>query len=308
MVSTKILRRHPVCGDASFIFSRLVPYNRAMLEFLSPRLKEAVGHIDLSRLYELRVRADKPLLANLEGAFVPLGRCGPVRRTQDAVFPTAEEVEETLFAACGYSVHAVENELRQGFVTAQEGERVGIAGTYVYEGREVLSVRGITSLCIRVPHAVEGCAEAIYGRCLQEGLCSVLLLSPPGWGKTTLLRDLARLVCTRMGVNVLVSDERGELSAGDLGATSDIIRFADKRTAFTAGMRAMRPELIVTDELLTEDYEAVRRAVEGGVNVFASAHLTRFEDVPCKVFSRYVVLAGLGRVGTVLDGEGNALA
>ena len=95
-----------------------------MLEFLSPRLKEAVGHIDLSRLYELRVRADKPLLANLEGAFVPLGRCGPVRRAQDAVFPTAEEVEETLFAACGYSVHAVENELRQGFVTAQEGERV----------------------------------------------------------------------------------------------------------------------------------------------------------------------------------------
>ena len=136
----------------------------------------------------------------------------------------------------------------------------------------------------------------------------MLLLSPPGWGKTTLLRDLARLVCTRTGVNVLVSDERGELSAGDLGATSDIIRFADKRTAFTAGIRAMRPELIVTDELLTEDYEAVRRAVEGGVNVFASAHLTRFEDVPCKVFSRYVVLAGLGRVGTVLDGEGNALA
>ena len=226
----------------------------------------------------------------------------------ERLHPTQEEVDETLFSACGYSVHAVENELRQGFVTAAEGERVGIAGTFVFEGGRVLSVNGVTSLCIRVPHAVRGCAEEIYRRCLMEGLCSLLLLSPPGWGKTTLLRDLARLVCTRMGVNVLVSDERGELSAGDLGSTSDIIRFADKRTAFTAGIRAMRPELIVTDELLTEDYEAVRRAVEGGVNVFASAHLTRFEDVPCKVFSRYVVLEGLGRVGTVLDGEGNALA
>lgn len=63
----------------------------------------------------------------------------------------------------------------------------------------MLSVNGVTSLCIRVPHAVIGCAEEIYRRCLAGGLCSLLLLSPPGWGKTTLLRDLARLVSERTG-------------------------------------------------------------------------------------------------------------
>ncbi len=279
-----------------------------MLEFLSPRLKEAVSHVDQGHLFELRVRAARPLYGNILGAFVPLGRCGPVKMPQNALHPTQEEVDETLFSACGYSVHAVENELRQGFVTAAEGERVGIAGTFVFEGGRVLSVNGVTSLCIRVPHAVRGCAEEIYRRCLAGGLCSLLLLSPPGWGKTTLLRDLARLVSERTGANVLVSDERGELSAGETGPTSDIIRFADKATAFTAGIRAMRPDLIVTDELLPEDYGAVARAIAGGVSVFASAHLTRFEDVPQKLFARYVILKGVGGIGQVLGEDGNVLA
>ena len=279
-----------------------------MLEFLSPRLFDAVSHLELEKLFELRVRTGRPLYANIKGVFVPLGRCGPVKTPQNALHPTQKEVDETFLAACGYSVHAVENELREGFVTAASGERVGIAGTYVYEGGGVLSVHTITSLCIRVPHAVKGCAEEIYSRCLEEGLCSLLLLSPPGWGKTTLLRDLSRLVSERMGVNILVSDERGELSSDDLGKTADVIRFAAKPTAFTAGVRALRPDLIVTDELLPEDYAAVRRAVQGGVKVFASAHLTRFEDVPEKLFSRYVVLGGLGSIGRILDEGGHALA
>ncbi len=297
----------PFLGAAPFILRRPVPYNRAMLEFLSPRLKEAVSHVDLMQLYELRVRAGRPLYANIKGSSVPLGRCGRVQNKKSALHPTQEEVEETFYGACGYSVHAVENELRQGFVTAAEGERVGIAGTYVYEGKGVLSVHSVTSLCIRVPHEVKGCAEEIYKRCLAGGLCSLLLLSPPGWGKTTLLRDLSRLACERLRANVLVSDERGELSAGETGETSDVIRFAGKLTAFTAGIRAMRPDLIVTDELLPEDFEAVRRAIAGGVAVFASAHLTRYEDVREKLFSRYVLLSGLGRIKAVLDEAGNDL-
>ena len=70
----------------------------------------------------------------------------------------------------------------------------------------------------------------------------------------------------------------------------------------------MRPDLIVTDELLPEDYAAVRRAMEGGVCVFASAHLKRVCDVPQKLFERYVLLDGVGRVGAVCGADGNALA
>ncbi len=129
-------------------------------------------------------------------------------------------------------------------------------------------------------------------------------MAPPGEGKTTILRDLSRLISERTRLNILVSDERGELSAGDLGATSDVVRFADKLTVFTAGIRAMRPDLIVTDELLPEDYAAVRRARESGIQVLASAHLKEYADVPEKLFERYVMLNGLGKIGKILGGDG----
>lgn len=275
-----------------------------MLDFLPPRIAAALRYVNFNLLYELRVRADKPLRANVNGAFLCLGEHGACGE-RDALFPTQSEVEETLFAASGYSVYSVENQIRRGFVTARDGERIGIAGTFVYDEKGVLSVHGVTSLCIRIPHAIVGCAEEIYAACLADGVKSVLLLAPPGEGKTTLLRDLTRLLCRNTKCNVLVSDERGELSAGDLGETADVIRFADKLTAFTAGIRAMRPDVIVTDELLPEDYAAVRRATESGIAVFASAHLKRYADVPQKIFARYVILDGLGKVGSILKEDGN---
>lgn len=276
-----------------------------MLEFLPPRIQSALTYLNLNLLYELRIRADKPLRANLSGEFVYLGERGTVSDARSALVPTLKEVEDALFAASGYSVYSVENQIRHGFVTGKAGERIGIAGSFVYQGENVLSVHSVTSLCVRVPHGVTGCAEEIYASCFRDGICSVLLMSPPGQGKTTLLRDLSRLVCERTSLNVLVSDERGELSAGDLGATSDVVRFADKNTAFTEGIRAMRPDVIVTDELLESDYAAVKRAIESGIFVFASAHLTSYENVPHKIFSRYVLLNGLGSVGEILGENGD---
>lgn len=228
--------------------------------------------------------------------------------SRNALFPTEKEIEDALFAASGYSVYSVENQIKQGFITGKDGERIGIAGTYVYEGGGAHSIRSATSLCVRIPHAIEGCAEEIYQNCLADEMRSILLMSPPGEGKTTLLRDLCRLVCTRKRLNVLVSDERGELSAGDLGETCDIVRFADKLTVFTAGIRALRPDVIVTDELVGEDYRAVRRAIESGIFVFASAHLVRLADIPEKLFQRYVLLDGLGRVGNIYGAEGENVA
>lgn len=279
-----------------------------MLDFLSPRLKNAVRTVNLNLLYELRVRTDKPLRINLNGKFCYLSEKGVTEREARALIPTQSEIEETLFAASEYSVYAVENQLRRGFVTGREGERIGVAGTFVYDGAGVLSVHSVTSLCIRIPHSIAGCADAIYEKCFSQGICSVLILAPPGEGKTTILRELSRLISVYTKQNILVSDERGELSAGDLGDTSDVVRFADKLTVFTAGIRAMRPDVIVTDELLPEDYLAVKRAKESGIQVLASAHLRRYEDVPEKLFGRYVILDGLGKVGEILGEDGNALA
>ena len=279
-----------------------------MLDFLAPRLKNVLRSVNLNLLYELRIRTDKPFRINLNGVFCYLGEEGVTTNPERALIPTSDEVEETLFAASEYSVYAVENQLKCGFVTGKEGERIGVAGTFVYDGKGVLSVHTVTSLCIRIPHAILGCAKEIYEGCFSNGICSLLILAPPGEGKTTILRDLSRLISEQTRLNILVSDERGELSAGDLGDTSDVVRFADKLTVFTAGIRAMRPDLIVTDELLPEDYAAVKRAKESGIHVLASAHLRKYEDVPEKLFERYVILDGLGKVGKILGSNGENVA
>ena len=134
-------------------------------------------------------------------------------------------------------------------------------------------------------------------------------MSAPGLGKTTILRDLARILCEKTGKNLLICDERGEISMGDTGWTSDVMKFSDKANAFEAGIRAMRPEIIITDELSLEDCEAVKKAVFAGVFVIASAHFSKMEYLPQAfqgIFERYVLLeeGALGCVRAIYDADG----
>lgn len=108
------------------------------------------------------------------------------------------------------------------------------------------------------------------------------------------------------GKNILICDERGEISAGDTGATSDVLLYADKATAFEAGIRAMRPDIMITDELSAADCSAVERAIFGGVKVIASAHFSEIFDVKppfSGLFERYVLLDSktIGKVKAVYN-------
>ena len=112
------------------------------------------------------------------------------------------------------------DQLRSGYVTAAGGVRVGICGEGATREGELLSFRRITSLALRVPHALPGVARPLLPQLAEGGeLSNTLILSPPGLGKTTLLRDLIRCVSLGEGVRprrVGVADERGELGAGAL--------------------------------------------------------------------------------------------
>lgn len=171
-----------------------------------------------------------------------------------------------------------------------DGVRIGLCGTYVCDGDKVVSVRDFTSLCIRIPHNVKGCADEIKRTCFNSGGKNVLILSPPGAGKTTMLKDIADYFTSERRENVLICDERGELAC--FGGNADVISYADKRTAFIYGIRAMRPDIIITDELTEGDYAYVKKTMDSGVYVVASAHLYRAEDVPMKIFDYYVLLDG----------------
>ncbi len=283
-----------------------------MLDFLPQNVKQSLTHLNLQFVYELRIRADKPITVNYQGKYAYLGSYGLTNRKENALRCDKEEIGECVFRAGKYSVYSVEEQIRQGFLTAECGERIGLAGEFVLERGQPLAMRNFTSLCVRVPHEVYGSATEIYQRCMSDRVRSLLLMSPPGLGKTTILRDLCRIISEKTGKNLLVCDERGEISVGDVGDSGDVVRYADKATAFEAGVRAMRPDLIVTDELSAGDCQALERAIVAGVRVIASAHfshMNRVKEPFLGLFERFVLLdeREIGKIKGIYDEEGRAI-
>lgn len=283
-----------------------------MLDFLPMEIKDGLSHVNQKDVYEIRLRADKPTTVNFRGSYRYLGAYGLTEYSEQAIICTTFDIAECVYKAGEYSVYSVEEELKKGFLTARNGERIGLAGEYVFEKGQPLALRNFTSLCVRVPHEIKGCGRKIYEKCLSNGLKNCLIVSPPGLGKTTILRDLARLLGENTHKNVLICDERGEISCGDCGKTSDVMKFADKNTAFEAGIRAMRPDVIITDELSPSDCEGIKRAIVAGVSVLASAHFADIKDIKTPflgLFERYIVLNRntIGEMEGIYDENGRKI-
>lgn len=283
-----------------------------MLEFLPTIIKDGLAHVNLQYLYEIRLRAEKPTKVNYEGKYCYLSEYGLTERAEKAIRCTVADIADCVYKAGNYSVYAVEEQLKQGFLTANQGERIGLAGEYVFEKGQPLALRNFTSLCIRVPHEIEGCAMEIYYSCMRDKVRSILIMSSPGLGKTTILRDLSRILSIKTDKNVLICDERGEISAGEVGDGCDVVKYADKKTAFEAGVRAMRPDIMVTDELSLVDCIALEKAISAGITVIASAHFSdiRYVQKPfLGLFERYVLLEehALGKIKAIYDDNGERL-
>ena len=283
-----------------------------MLEFLSDNLKFALQNINLQRLYEIRVRAGQPTRINYGGLYEFLGERGIVYSKENALICTKKQIEDMVYSAGEYSVYAVEEQIRRGFVTAKDGVRIGLVGEYVFTKGQPITIRNISSLCIRVPHKIIGCSSEIYERCCKNGLKNLLLISPPGLGKTTILKDLISTISKKTLKNILICDERGELCDEELGSTCDRIAYASKSVAFEAGIRAMRPDIVVTDEIIDSDISAIKKIIGSGVIVIATAHLNSMDSVQksgMDLFEYYVVLNEhkIGKVQFIYDKSGEVI-
>lgn len=202
----------------------------------------------------------------------------------------AEELRQIALSMMEHSYYACEEELNRGFFTMENGCRVGVGGSFATINGDKYHLRTISSLCIRVAQAVVGCAEEFVNKILENRPVSALVLSAPGMGKTTLLRDAARILSEK-GFRIGIADERHEIAACinaspgfDLGIRSDVIDGCPKAMAIEILVRSLAPQIIVTDEIgNSEDYKAIREAARMGVSMIASAHassLEAFENGP----------------------------
>lgn len=185
------------------------------------------------------------------------------------------ELFECFRALCGYSIHSHEEEIRQGYVTIKGGHRAGLCGTAVYSKGEVINIRSISSINLRIAHPIYGVAEELV-RHTGGQLDRLLLVGAPSSGKTTLLRDMVR--CMK-GKKVVVVDSRGEIAACsnglpqyDLG-NADVLDGWEKADGMMAAIRTMGPDVVVCDEIGDPaDSAAVEACLNAGVSVVATAH------------------------------------
>lgn len=208
------------------------------------------------------------------------------------------------------SYYSRENDLREGYFTARGGFRVGVCGKLAPDRGGVPTMEAINALCIRIARERKGCATEIARDILADGLQSALILSPPGFGKTTLIRDLARIV-SDSGRNVAIADERGEIAACvqgtpalDVGTRTDVMDGCPKAKAIPMLIRACAPELIVADEIGgAEDAQALTDAVRCGVRIAATAHADSFHEAAARENLGALIGSGLFFLICVLGGR-----
>ena len=202
----------------------------------------------------------------------------------NAAAVTGKDLVHLVEIASRWSMHAVLEQLRRGYLSVEGGHRLGLCGTVIMDGEQVQNLRDISSADLRVARQLRGIARTVAGQLWQDGqLQNTLILAPPGAGKTTLLRDLIRCVSEgEVGPpqRVAVADERGELAAVwqgrpqmELGRCTDVLDGCPKAQAIPMLLRGMSPQVIAVDEITQrEDIRAIEQAVGCGTALLATAH------------------------------------
>ena len=298
--------------------------------FLPGQIKRFVlnSEINVGMLQEIKLRTGKPLMVMSEKGEII------VREPAGGIYLVSEaDIKEMLGYISNFSLYAYEEEMRQGFITIEGGHRIGLCGQAIMENGRIKNLRHISSINMRIAHEVRGCADKIFPYLIKEGMVlHTLIISPPRCGKTTLLRDLIRLLSDGnhyiKGQTVGVVDERSEIGGcykgvpqNQLGMRTDILDGCPKAEGMMMLIRSMGPQAIAVDEIGTqEDVHAIGYAMHCGCKLIATVHGKSLEEIREKPvigklikeqrFERYIVLGnkrGIGSVEGIYDENGRSI-
>ena len=289
-----------------------------MYRFLAPNLQRLVHNRGSGlELEEIRLRLARPFMIKNQNGFTFLNDVGQPCSAEKAYCVTLDDLQRTLQIITRNSWYAFEDEIRGGYLTLPGGHRVGISGRAVLENGKLKTVKHISSLNFRIAKEIIGAADELLPHItcpIEREVYSTLIVSPPGCGKTTLLRDLTRQVAN-LGFQVAVIDERSEIGSCyegvpqlDVGMQTDILDGYPKAVGISHAVRALGPEVVVTDEIgHPEDAFALAELARCGVKIFASCHGSSLSQIKNKswavhslsVFEVAVILSSRLGPGTI---------
>jgi stage III sporulation protein AA len=288
-----------------------------------------IQKIDLPKRYtdieEIRIRAGRPVIFWNHKRELFLKKNGTLSYDAlDAYIPCAKEILNILDRMTEHSMYAYQKQLTHGYVTLEGGHRVGVIGKVLVEGGEIKTLFEFTGLNFRVGRQVMGCSQKLIPYILKERqVQNTLILSPPGAGKTTMLRDLAKQLSDGIpqmeisGMKVGIVDERYEIRGPeaeglnyDLGMRTDVLSGSPKDLGILMMMRTMSPHVILTDEIGDDrDFYAIQKMMHAGIKIITSYHgnsileekkrhgLQKF--IQDQLFDRIVVLSARQGPGTL---------
>lgn len=289
---------------------------------------ERIGNDRFEQLEEIRLRVGQPLLCMISNEEYGLGY-GGMCDIQKGYKVVEEDITGILKFVSGFSMYALEDEIRQGYITVEGGHRIGIVGKAVIEKENVKTLKYISALNIRVAHEVVGCSDKILPYLFEKGrICHTLIVSPPKCGKTTILRDLVRNLSNGYYAygpfTVGIVDERSEIAGcymgipqNDVGIRTDVLDGCPKVEGMRMLLRSMSPHVIAVDEIGSkEDMLAIEEVLGAGVAILCTVHGMDLDDcykkpilkqmLDHKLFERIVVLGNYpspGAIRGIYDGN-----
>lgn len=288
-----------------------------ILDYMPSNIRRRLFNINLDEAREIRISPGKPVSIYFnDGCYYINTRENLSRIPNNAVRAARSDIDEALELASKSSVYSVRDEIKNGFISIGGGHRIGITGTAVTEDGKIDFLKDISGLNYRLAREVIGASDKVIDKIIDKDLSvkNTLIISPPGAGKTTMLRDIARQISYR-GVRVSIVDERREIaamcegkSAFDLGFSTDVLEGASKAEGMLMMLRSMSPEVIITDEIgRAEDIAAIEKIINSGVKIITTVHgenrnqLLHRRDLreACRYFEIMLTLSKRRGAGTV---------
>ena len=286
---------------------RIIPYR--IRSPLSQALKS-----DFDTVHEVVLRTQRPVCVYKKGEQFFLTENGCLTRLCDCqplVTTSYTEMTECFNFACGHSVYSHISEIKEGFITINGGHRVAICGTAVVCDKEVSNIRDISTISIRFSREVLGCGETFADE-LNRTSKSLLLCGSPCSGKTTVLRDVARLLSEKYKRRVTIIDSRTEIASVYRGVNQKDVGMCDVLDSFpryqgiVQAVRTLSPEFIVCDEIGSEaDVAALTAGVNSGAAFVATMHASSFEELKNRRCFRDIMLTDAFETVVILRGRDN---